>query len=338
MKFDIGDTVLLIHSGEEGIIVEQMDKEMVKVNVNGVVFPVYLDQIEYPYFRKFQKGHQKNKAQSLISGEYLPIEKKKELKRAEKGMSLSFLPEYDTSVPDVLVKDLKTYLINETHWGYHFNYQLFLNQRLELEVKNELSPFSNFYLQDILFESLSDHPKLVFNFSLKEPDNKKAAEYHIIFRPKAKQIIQKLQELEKKANATFGYLLFEKYPDKESEADQNWSFPDSHEKIRYFKQRPAYPDYHEYEVDLHIEKLTHDYVNLTPTDMLAIQLGEFNRKLNKAIASRQFSLVVIHGIGKGTLRNEIHEILRVTPEVKSFVNQYDIRYGYGATEIFFEYK
>jgi dsDNA-specific endonuclease/ATPase MutS2 len=46
---------------------------------------------------------------------------------------------------------------------------------------------------------------------------------------------------------------------------------------------------------------------------------------------------VIHGVGKGKLREEIHEILKLKKEVKYFINQYDPRFGYGATEIFFNY-
>ena len=49
------------------------------------------------------------------------------------------------------------------------------------------------------------------------------------------------------------------------------------------------------------------------------------------------SMIVIHGVGSGKLRDEIHEILRAKRKVKSFVNRYDPRYGYGATEIFFQY-
>ena len=37
------------------------------------------------------------------------------------------------------------------------------------------------------------------------------------------------------------------------------------------------------------------------------------------------------------LREEIHEQLKHRKEVKTFVNQYHPAYGYGATEIFFEY-
>jgi dsDNA-specific endonuclease/ATPase MutS2 len=46
---------------------------------------------------------------------------------------------------------------------------------------------------------------------------------------------------------------------------------------------------------------------------------------------------VVHGIGKGKLKDEIHEILKTKKEVKSFINKYDSRFGYGATEILFQY-
>jgi hypothetical protein len=37
------------------------------------------------------------------------------------------------------------------------------------------------------------------------------------------------------------------------------------------------------------------------------------------------------------LKDEIHDILKTKKEVKTFVNQYEPRFGYGATEIFFQY-
>ena len=56
-----------------------------------------------------------------------------------------------------------------------------------------------------------------------------------------------------------------------------------------------------------------------------------------AIARHQHSVIVIHGVGEVRLRDEIHDTLRLKKEVKSFVSQYHHRYGYGATEIFFQY-
>jgi hypothetical protein len=88
-------------------------------------------------------------------------------------------------------------------------------------------------------------------------------------------------------------------------------------------------------VDLHIEKLTDEWKHLSNFEILTIQLKEFEKWYELAVAHRQPSLIVIHGIGRGTLRSEIHDILKTKKEVKTFINQYDPRFGYGATEILF---
>ena len=80
-----------------------------------------------------------------------------------------------------------------------------------------------------------------------------------------------------------------------------------------------------------------DYKHLSNCEILTRQLKEFEKWYDLAIVHHQPTLVVIHGVGKGKLREEIHEILKLKKEVKYFVNQYDARFGYGATEIFFSY-
>jgi dsDNA-specific endonuclease/ATPase MutS2 len=90
-------------------------------------------------------------------------------------------------------------------------------------------------------------------------------------------------------------------------------------------------------IDLHIEKLTDNYEKLSNLEIIGIQLAEFEKWFDLAIAHRQPSLIVIHGVGKGRLREEIHDILKTKKEVKHFINQYDPRFGYGATEVFFQY-
>jgi dsDNA-specific endonuclease/ATPase MutS2 len=91
-------------------------------------------------------------------------------------------------------------------------------------------------------------------------------------------------------------------------------------------------------VDLHIEKLTDNWKHLGNFEILSIQLKTFEKYYDLAVAHYQPSLTVIHGVGIGKLRDEIHDILKLKREVRSFVNQYSQQYGYGATEIYFEYK
>ncbi|MGZ3885035.1 MAG: Smr/MutS family protein, partial [Bacteroidia bacterium] len=90
-------------------------------------------------------------------------------------------------------------------------------------------------------------------------------------------------------------------------------------------------------VDLHIEKLADDWNKLSNSEILTIQLKEFEKWYDLAVAHHQAQLIVIHGIGVGRLRDEIHDILRHKKEVKSFINQFHPSFGYGATEIYFQY-
>jgi hypothetical protein len=90
-------------------------------------------------------------------------------------------------------------------------------------------------------------------------------------------------------------------------------------------------------VDLHIEKLTDSWKHLTNFEILTLQLKTFEHFYELAVSHFQPTLTIIHGVGVGKLRDEIHAILKTKKEVKSFVNQYNHLYGYGATEIYFGY-
>jgi dsDNA-specific endonuclease/ATPase MutS2 len=73
---------------------------------------------------------------------------------------------------------------------------------------------------------------------------------------------------------------------------------------------------------------------MNKSEIFDFQMASFEKKLDLAIMQKSPSILFIHGIGEGRLRNEIHESLKVRNEVKSFVNQYHPFYGYGATEVF----
>jgi hypothetical protein len=88
-------------------------------------------------------------------------------------------------------------------------------------------------------------------------------------------------------------------------------------------------------VDLHIEKLAPSETDIPHEVKLTLQIEYFLKALENAIMIKQNSLTVIHGLGKGVLKAEIHGILNQTKEVHSYVNEYNPKYGFGSTEIFF---
>ena len=149
MKFEVGDKVLILHSNEEGEIVEIINDEMVLVDVRGVKFPAYIDQLDFPYFRRFtsKKLFPQKKEKKFAED----IKKEKEPKhKVVDGVWLSFLPIIDTDeFGDDVVEELKVHLINRTYKSYSFFYKLQFFGRSEFELKNEIHPFADFYIHDV---------------------------------------------------------------------------------------------------------------------------------------------------------------------------------------------
>ncbi|MBL4656581.1 MAG: hypothetical protein JKX73_01165 [Flavobacteriales bacterium] len=90
-----------------------------------------------------------------------------------------------------------------------------------------------------------------------------------------------------------------------------------------------------HEINLHMEDLRDEYADLGAGEKLQMQLRYFSEKLEEAIAKRQKNLIVIHGVGKGTLRAEVRLILDDYSGLTYSDASYEI-YGYGATEVFIQ--
>ena len=88
------------------------------------------------------------------------------------------------------------------------------------------------------------------------------------------------------------------------------------------------------EVDLHIAQLTDNLKNLTPGEMLDIQMSRFNIALEGAIRKRQKRIVFIHGVGNGRLRLEICRVLDQKYPKLRYQDASFKEYGYGATLVF----
>jgi hypothetical protein len=340
MKYQVGDKVLILHSNEEGEIIEILNDKMVIVDVRGVKFPVYMDQIDFPYFKQFtsKKMFPQKKEKKYVDD----VRKEKSpLHKIVDGVWLSFLPVMDIDeFGDDVVEELKVHIINRTYSSYKFYYRLQFFGKSEFELKNEVHSFADFYLHDVPFSDMSDSPVFAFEFSLVQTEKTKADFYEASVKIKPKQLFDKIEEIKKKGEATFSYRLFEHYPDKPAEEKPDFdSLASKGVKIKIYNAKEARKHLPPSRtvVDLHIEKLMDDWHSLSNGEILDIQLKEFEKWYELAVAHRQPHLIVIHGVGSGRLRDEIHDALRLKKEVKSFVNQYHPSFGYGATEIYFQY-
>jgi hypothetical protein len=341
MKFEIGDKVTVLHSNEDGEVVDIINDKMVMVDVRGVKFPAYTDQLDFPYFKQFtqKKTFPEKKPKTYI--DQVPKEKPSLSSTAKypSGVWLMFLPKFETDeFGDDIVDLLKVHLINGTEVGYNFHYKLNYFGDTGFELKNELFTNNNFYLHDVPFEQLNDNPTFECEFTLLNPDKGKAEFYETSLKLKPQQLFKRIEEIKLKGEPSFSYKLFDVYPAKSEEEKIEVSplVAAGYKLYEASKARHHLPPARSV-VDLHIEKLTDGWERLSNFEMLTLQLKEFEKYYELAVAHRQPTVIFIHGIGTGRLRDEVHEQLRLKKEVKTFVNQYHPSYGYGATEVFLQY-
>lgn len=338
MKYEIGDKIVVNLTNEEGKVVEIMNENMVMIEVKGVKFPAYMDQIDFPYFKMFTEKRQAEKKRKVYVDNVQKEKYQPKLKEGE-GVQLSFLPVFSKDVfDDDVVEKFKLHLINKNAEAYNFTYNLMIDGESHFELKNKIEPLGDFYLHNVPFEEISDSPRFDFEFSLSNENKKKAPFFEASIKLKGKQLFKKIEEIQLKNEPTFAYPLFDTFPDKVDEEKVDLSslgnagfrvYDVSRVRENLESARTV--------VDLHIEKLSDSWKHMTNFEILTLQLKTFEKYFDLSVAHHQPSLTIIHGVGTGKLKDEIHDILKIKKEVKSFVNQYHSLYGYGATEIYFQY-
>ena len=84
------------------------------------------------------------------------------------------------------------------------------------------------------------------------------------------------------------------------------------------------------EIDLHMEVLNPDMQETNPLHILQFQIKQVELYLQTAIQRKKHIVKIIHGKGKGQLKEEVHHILKGIDEVQHF---HVINDG-GATEVY----
>lgn len=337
MKFSVGDPVYIKSNNEEGVIIEVIDKNTAKVRANGISFHAFFEDLEHPYLRWFL-NKKKDKGASKIFIDNIQKEKANQRQSGlSAGVYLVFFPQYKTDDFDEVVDKVKIFFYNETNNEYNFSYVAKGRHETYFELENQMLPGSEFYIHDLSFDVMASTPLFMYKLTDKN-DAALEVESHLALKPK--KLYEYLNKIRYDNHAFFAVLLFDKIEPKPYTAikldnvrihniskvkENHFDFSQVLQKSRY-------------EIDLHIEKLVSDSGKLSSAEKLNVQLKEFEKALELAYVTHQRSVVFIHGVGKGTLKAEIHKILlakKQTKTIKTYVNNYDMRYGYGATEVFF---
>ena len=319
---NIGDKVRLVHSKEEGIITRFLQNDVVEIEIEeGFRLPVLkrelavVSSVEGQFFRG-QKGSQpaEKSAESRPSGI-----------RAEKGIFMAFIPLND--------REIALHLVNNTDWDLPYA----LTQPSERHQRGlsggVLKAKSSIKVQDLLIKDFDDWGTFVFN----------CLYYTVGFSPERAPLNKRVKF---RANTFFKNKRKAPLLDKDAylyqlDADEKIEQPVNAQtlKEKMFEKNepePAIPVKVERPaavIDLHIEKLTRDFLALNNAQMIDIQLKTFEQQLEKAIASGMDEITFIHGVGNGVLRTEIHRRLGKHKNVQFYQDAQKEKFGYGATKV-----
>lgn len=84
--------------------------------------------------------------------------------------------------------------------------------------------------------------------------------------------------------------------------------------------------------DLHIEVLTKNHHRMTSKQILDLQVHHLKLFCAEMMANRKIKFIIIHGVGEGVLRDEVHRFLRCLKGT-SFSDADFRKFGQGATEV-----
>ncbi|MCL6524028.1 MAG: Smr/MutS family protein [Thermoflavifilum sp.] len=352
LAFEPGDAVWLKHSGERGIVTDILGDGMLEVEVEGIRFPVFADQVEHPYFAEFSRPPRLIKR--FIPGEELPVEKPRasHTQKADEelpahqttkhpshatvqGVWLQFFPEFSPEDDESLVK-LKIFLVNHTPQDYRMQYRLLKQGCVDFNFQQDLRSYTQLYLHDIQWEDFNDKP--VFSFEMLKLSAGvvvgSSRQWRIRF--KAQELVGQLERLKEQGLASFSKLIFERFsppPGSIADAGQLFSITESKESHHRASSGNASLVFI-FEIDLHAEALGISDLGWPSWQVLEYQMQYFRQHLDRAIAQLQPHLKVIHGVGQGVLREKVHEELRRTPEVARMVCDVNP----GETMIYFTYR
>ena len=234
------------------------------------------------------------------------------------------------------------YLINDTRFDAIYDFRLTLGETPTIEDSGRLSVHSYEQLGEIYADDLNRSPKVSCTV-WRSTTAGKEEEQEKSMRIKAKQFFRNVKTAPILNRRVHLYSLFaslEKPEEKNGAQDIREYTKTKVSTNRRTTRDMAWTsvDVREFaafntELDLHIANLVPDIGKLDKRKILAIQLEAFEHFMDKAIQLGVDRVFIIHGVGKGKLRDHIATKLFQLAEVKRFTNEFHPKYGFGATEV-----
>ncbi len=339
MIFKEGDKVKFIHTGDIGEIVDVLDRETVMVLLGGDEIPTDIENIVilketaidpfYPLKSKTPpvKAPIEIKARSLQSPK-------------NEGLMVACEPLFDN---EGNISQFEVFLVNDTAYKVIFTFKIKVLEQVSTEKNELIEPFTAKKVGQLSQYDLSDNPTFFFEFwQITTAGTEDKLEKTVKIKPK--QFFSKVKNHSFTFVPCYTYELLKRFKNideqedlkaytqrniKEDKNEKFYNYVKVH-KISKIEDKAEFSE----EIDLHIEQLTQNYKSMSPSEMLHLQLQIFEEYLDQAVRLGVPKIYIIHGLGKGSLRNAIQKKLSQNPYVRMYANNHHPKYGFGATEVY----
>ncbi len=223
-------------------------------------------------------------------------------------------------------------LLNETDYGFHIDWEIRFKEWDGLKGQTFVKSGERQKLGKFHFQFVNENPVYVFDISrystqgLEDQQEKK-------IKTKAVQYVQQLNFMPEVQAYGKSFTLL----DLDASSDLPHLQPKSGGGLAATEINPnaGIKEFSSFNpvIDLHIEQIRPDYESVNPVHYLMIQLSTLSDFIDQAYQLGLDEVVIIHGVGEGKLRQHVHDLLTHDARVGGFENQFDERYGYGATRV-----
>lgn len=340
MLFAKGSRVRLKHSSDCGVVTDILDKDLLMVRLDGneMEIPVFTEDLERAIEAKTggtkgkiivtnsPEGQQEERNAPPVESQYAILK--------SFGIQLAFDPQAPSA--------FRLFLLNDTNQEYVYHFLFLSAGKPKYETHGKLPAVSAVPLGSMQMDDLNEQPEVHVKCSKITTDGL-SPELTKELKIKAKKFFSKTITAPILNRPVHLYRLF----DRNEQAPQ----PSEKEDLKTYTLRKAGPagrtsafkrnPSHEVvelahfvpEIDLHIEKLLKNPKKMTNAEITRIQLSHFETFMDKALRVGAERVFIIHGVGKGKLRDAIATRLMQMEYVKTFENKFHPRYGFGATEV-----
>lgn len=349
MGLKIGDKVRFLNDVGGGRITSVIDKEMVNVETNnGFEVPTRISNLivintQDDYDKSGSRPTAVAPPKPAAQQEKKPVkpeepwfsDKNQNPAKEELQVLFALVPEIPGNPP---TGNISMYLINNCNDTLLYRFAQKTKYNYETVAAGSLSPNSKVYLGSIKPETIADLPVYCFQLLNFRKRSKLLGPYfqkEVTISPVRfyKQNVFVATKLFKEPVMLFQLNENPLKAEMEKLSEHDFQRAVETKEPKKKEREIDLPNTEMVEIDLHIHELLDNYANLSNAEMVKVQMDKFHAEMAKAVKSDVKKIVFIHGVGNGTLKNELRRELGHKYSKYNFQDASFREYGYGATMV-----